>query len=113
LSGYTGRNRWQLDSKTAKVHNTTNAMKLNEHKLVNLKLKSNLCYTRLIPFRVSRVNGAHLCGFAPGLALQGCEWLSTCGWFDRLRIWTPYQKQTSNDLCSICPVNCDRNYRLL
>jgi len=29
------------------------------------KIKSNLYYTRLIPFQVSRVSGAHLCGFAP------------------------------------------------
>jgi len=27
--------------------------------------KSNFYYTRLIPFRVSRVGGAHLHGFAP------------------------------------------------
>jgi len=32
---------------------------------LKLKKKSNLHYTRLIPFRVSRVDGAHLRGFAP------------------------------------------------
>jgi len=31
--------------------------------------KSNLCYTRLIPFRVSQVSDAHLHGFAPELTL--------------------------------------------
>jgi len=30
-----------------------------------IKSKSNLRYTRLIPFRVSRVSSAHLRGFAP------------------------------------------------
>jgi len=30
-----------------------------------VKKKLNLYYTRLIPFRVSRVSGAHLRGFAP------------------------------------------------
>jgi len=32
----------------------------------NCTFKSNLHYTRLIPFRVSRVRGIHLRGFAPG-----------------------------------------------
>jgi len=31
----------------------------------NTSKKSNLHYTRLIPFRVSRVSGAYLRGFAP------------------------------------------------
>jgi len=35
--------------------------------------KSNLRYTRLIPFGVSRVSGAQLRGFVPGLAHQGCS----------------------------------------
>jgi len=69
--------------------------------------KSNLHYTRLIPFRVSRVSGAHLRGFAPqqGPYNQGCnggESLATYGRFDRLGIWTsylPHQKRTSHHLC--------------
>jgi len=44
--------------------------------------KSNLHYTRLIPFRVSRVGGAHLRSFAR----NGGESLATCGRFDRLGI---------------------------
>jgi len=42
--------------------------------ILNIKknLKLNLCYTRLILFRVSRISrGAHLRGFAPGPTLQG------------------------------------------
>jgi len=52
-------------------------------------IKSNLCYTCLIPFRVSRVSSAHLRGFAPRPTHQGCsggESLATCGRFDRLGI---------------------------
>jgi len=55
--------------------------------------KSKFHYTRLIPFRVSRVSGAQLRGFAPRSTHQGCsgdESLATCGEFDRLGIWTPY-----------------------
>jgi len=58
-----------------------------------IKIKSYLNYTRLIPFRVSRVSGAHFRGFAPRSTHQGCsggESLATCGRFDRLGIWTPY-----------------------
>jgi len=33
--------------------------------LSKVKIKLNLYYTRLIPFRVLRVSGAHLRGFAP------------------------------------------------
>jgi len=71
--------------------------------------KSNLHYTRLIPFQVSRVSGAHLRGFVPEPTHQGCncgESLATCGRFDRLGIWTPYlphQKQTLT-ICIIWPV---------
>jgi len=69
-----------------------------------LQIKSNLHYTRLIAFRVSRVSGAHPCGFAPGPTHQGCsggESLAMCERFDRLGIWTPYllhQKRTSYHL---------------
>jgi len=35
--------------------------------------KSYLYYTRLIHFRVSRVSGAHLRGFAPEPTYQGCN----------------------------------------
>jgi len=51
--------------------------------------KSNLNFTRLIPFRVSRVSSAHLRGFPPWPTLQGCcggESLATCGRFDLLGI---------------------------
>jgi len=44
-------------------------------------------FTLLMPFRVLRVSGAHLRGFAPGLTHQGCsggESLVTCGKFGRL-----------------------------
>jgi len=61
--------------------------------------KSNLYYTRLIPFWVSRVSGAHLRGFASGPTHQGCsdgESLAMCGRFNRLGIWIPYQRQTSS-----------------
>jgi len=65
------------------------------------KIKSNLDYTRLILFWVSRVSGAHLRGFAPGLTHQGCNGgksLATCRRFDRLGIWTPYlQTPKAND----------------
>jgi len=47
--------------------------------------KSNLCYTRLAPFQVLRMNGAHLHSFAPGPTLQGYnggESMATCGRFD-------------------------------
>jgi len=70
----------------------------------SIKSKSNLHYTRLIPFRMSRVSGAHLRGFAPGPTHQGCsggESLATCGRFDRLGNWNPYlphQRQTSHHL---------------
>jgi len=52
-------------------------------------IKSNLHYTRLIPFRMSRVSGAHLRGFAPGPIHQGFnsgKLLATCGRFDRLGV---------------------------
>jgi len=67
----------------------------------NARQKSNFCYTRLIPYLVSRVSGAHVRGFAPRPTHQGYnggESLATCGRFDRLEIWTlflPNQKQTS------------------
>jgi len=53
-----------------------------------IKSKSNLYYTCLISFRVSRVRGAHLRSFASGPTLRGCssgELLPTCGRFDRLK----------------------------
>jgi len=68
-------------------------------------IKSNLYYTRLIPFRVSRESGAHLRGFASRPTqsrLQRGESLATCERFDRLRIWIPClpnQKRTSYHLC--------------
>jgi len=75
---------------------------LNQVKIHSvLTKKLNLHYARLIPFRMSRVSGAHLRGFAPGSTHQGCngsESLVTYGRFDRLGIWTPYlshQKRTS------------------
>jgi len=43
--------------------------------------KSNLHYTRLIPFRMSGVSGAQLHGFPPVPTHQGCsggESLATC-----------------------------------
>jgi len=52
------------------------------------KKNSNLYYTRLTPFWVSRVSGVQLRGFAPGPTHQGCsggESLATGGRFDRLR----------------------------
>jgi len=73
---------------------------LNEYKKPGI-IKSGLHYTRLILFRMSRVSGDHLRGFAVGSKLQGCsgsEPLATCGRFNRLWIWNPYllhQKQTS------------------
>jgi len=36
-------------------------------------IKSNLHYTRLISFRVSRVSSVHLRGFATGPTHQGCK----------------------------------------
>jgi len=72
----------------------------------NLQIKkSNLRYTRLIPFRASRVSGAQLRGSAPGPTHQGSsggESLTTSGRLDLLGIWTPYlphQKQTFYQLC--------------
>jgi len=44
---------------------------------------------------VSRVSGAHLRGFVPGLTHQGCsggELLATSGRFDRREIWTTYTR---------------------
>jgi len=55
----------------------------------NISKKWNLHYTRLIPFLVSRMSGAHLRGFASRPTHQGCnggESLATCGRFDRLGI---------------------------
>jgi len=57
--------------------------------------KSNLSYTRLIPFRVSRVTSEHCPSpeFAPGRTFQdysGGKSLAICGRFDRLGIWTSY-----------------------
>jgi len=51
--------------------------------------KSNFRYTRLMPFRVSRVSGAHFREFTPEITLQGCsgdESLAACWRFDRLWI---------------------------
>jgi len=59
-----------------------------------------LHYTRLIPFWVLQVNGAHLHGFAPRTTHQGCnssKTLAMCERFDKLGIRTPYlphQRQT-------------------
>jgi len=53
------------------------------------KIKSNLRYTRLLPFRVSQVSGAHLPGFRQDSHFKGYsggESLATCGIFDRLGI---------------------------
>jgi len=41
--------------------------------MFKLMLKSNLRCTRIIPFWVSRVNGAHLRGFAPRPTHQVCN----------------------------------------
>jgi len=54
---------------------------LEDRKVISLfpdarckKIKSNFYYTRLIPFRVSRVSGAHRHeAFAPGPMQQGCS----------------------------------------
>jgi len=41
------------------------------YNLQKIKIKKSLLYcTRLIPFRVSRVRGAHLLDFTPGTTLQ-------------------------------------------
>jgi len=78
--------------------------------------KSNLYYTRFIPFWVSRVSGAHLRGFAPGPILQGCsggELLATCRRFDLLGIWTPHlphQRQTSYHLCHLSCIKTIRTF---
>jgi len=60
-------------------------------KMTKLQIRIVLAY--YIPFRVSRVSGAHPRGFAPGPTYQGCsggESLATCERLDRLGAWTPY-----------------------
>jgi len=72
--------------------------------LVCQDFKSNLLYTRLLPFRMSQVSGAHLRSFAPGPTHQGCSGgksLALGGRFYQCKRWTPYfphQRQTSYHL---------------
>jgi len=48
--------------------------------------------SRLIPFRVSRVSGVHLCGFAPGRLLQ--SWSSG----DVPKVWEIWSAQNLNSI---------------
>jgi len=53
---------------------------------------------------MSRVSGAHLCGFASGPTLQGCsggESLATCGRFEPHTSRTRCERVTT---CAIWPV---------
>jgi len=85
------RTYMQLTGKLSFKFNFSSSL-LFEHSAIRVtkqKSKSNLYYTRLIPFRVSRVSCARLRGFAPGPTHQGRsgnESLATRGRFDRLGI---------------------------
>jgi len=73
---------------------------------LNQEIKSSL-YS--IPFRVSRVSGAHLRCFAPAArthkqGYSGGESLVTCGRFDRLRIWIPCLSHQMRTTCAIWPI---------
>jgi len=78
------------------------------------KQKSNLLYTRLIPFRVSRVNDAYLRGFAPDPTLKiPSALLLNVGCNDQVFPPKPWKKKIHADSCSRLrekPLNSDTLY---
>jgi len=81
------------------MHSIHNSKRQNEKIITCLGTKfqkSNLHHTRLIPFRVSRVSGAHLRGFA-----NSGESLETCG-----RFYRPGQKYHTVPSWSRCLTTC-------
>jgi len=79
-------------NKTSQSFEQPRAAKLKKIKLNPIKKIKSSLHSHLA-FRVSRVSGAHLLGFAPGPTHQGCSSdgsLATCGRFDRLGQWNPY-----------------------
>jgi len=67
--------------------------------------KSNLYYTRLIPFRVSGVSDAHLRSFAPGPTHQGCS-VASCWQHVGDLIGSGYEPHTSRTEADVHVLRC-------